>query len=406
MLRSGSICASLLYKYLTTSNDDMDSGDKYQSNLHKVKLLAETFADYGGVLSKISQIVNYAYGVHDSDVYSECKPVNEKKTIEFFENEILEFEDELQSYDTKVFKSGSVGQVHKAVYKDGRDIIFKVQYVGLDALFESDMYILEMILKFLFTDANMKDGMADIKKQLLEELDYRIEARNQTLLGNLWKDDTYISIPNLIPDLCNEKLLCMEYVSGGESLSAFLDSSSKEEITFIGNQIIRFMFTNLFKHKMIYTDVHYGNFIIKDKHYLTVLDFGSVNYIDEKIYPFLFDILNSIYEEDMDFFYKTMESVGVITVDKPLSDDSKKYMWEYFNLHLSPWILKEGEFEFNSEWVDECGMRNIDLMNEWVLPPNMVWLNKLCHGFTHIIGKMNFKGNYIHLFQELGVYRK
>ena len=81
-------------------------------------------------------------------------------------------------------------------------------------------------------------------------------------------------------------------------------------------------------------------------------------------------------------------------------------MWEYFNLHLSPWILKEGEFEFNSEWVDACGMRNVDLMNEWVLPPNMVWLNKLCHGFTHIIGKMNFKGNYINLFQELGVYRK
>jgi hypothetical protein len=43
-------------------------------------------------------------------------------------------------------------------------------------------------------------------------------------------------------------------------------------------------------------------------------------------------------------------------------------------------------------------------MKEWLLPTNIIWLNKLCHGFTHILGKMNYKGNYISLFQELGVY--
>lgn len=407
MLRSGSICASLLYKYLTTSSDEnIDSSDKYQSNLKKVKLLGDTFADYGGVLSKISQMVNYAYGVHNSNVYSDCKPINEEKTIEFFESEILEFEDELQSYDLRVFKSGSVGQVHKAVYKDGREIVFKVQYVGLNDIFESDLYVLDMIAKFLFSETNMKEGMADIQKQLWEELDYRIEARNQDFLGKCWKDDIYISIPKLIPELCNEKLLCMEYVSVGESLNEFLDTSTKEEITFIGNQMVRFMFTNLFNHKLIYTDVHYGNFIIQDKSRLVVLDFGSVNYIDDKIYPYIGTMLSSLYEEDKVEFYSIMESVGVIHPDRPLSPESSKYMWDYFTLQLRPWIQKESEdFEFTSDWLDECGIRNVALMNEWVLPSNMIWLNKLCHGFTHVIGKMNFKGNYVHLFKELGVFK-
>ena len=43
-------------------------------------------------------------------------------------------------------------------------------------------------------------------------------------------------------------------------------------------------------------------------------------------------------------------------------------------------------------------------MKEWVLPSNVIWLNKLCHGFIHILGKMNFRGNSIGLFKELGVY--
>ena len=405
MLRTGSICASLLYKYLTTSSDAVDKRDAYQKNLLKVKLLGETFANYGGILSKIAQMVSYTYGNHESDVYSDCKPINSEKTTEFFENEILEFEDELLSYDTKIYKSGSVGQVHRAVFKDGRNIIFKVQYVGLTDLFESDMYILDKIAKYLFWETNMCDGMNDIKKQIFEELDYRIEARNQTLIAKYWSGDKdMIGIPNLIPDLCNEKILCMEFIDNCETLSEFLNSSTIEEITYIGNVLIRFMFTNLFKHKLIYTDVHYGNFMVENKTKLHVLDFGSVNYIDDDVHENLFDLLNNVYLRDQDAFFAVMEKMGIILSEKPLSDESKVYMWEYFTLQLSPWIYND-DFLFREEWVDECGIRDIDLMKEWILPSNVIWLNKLCHGFIHILGKMNFRGNSIALFQELGVYK-
>jgi len=407
MLRSGSICASLLFNYLTTSSVESTGDTKediYRQNLLKVRVLGETFSNYGGVLSKISQMVNYSYGIHNSDVYSNCKPINSEKTVTFFLNEILEFEDELISYDSEVFKSGSVGQIHKAVYKDGRNIIFKVQYVGLVDIFESDIYVLDTIAKYLFTDVNVTEGMLDIKKQLYEELDYRIEAKNQLYLKKCWENDAIIKIPNIIPELSNEKILCMEFVEKGESLNEFVDSSTIDEITFIGNQIIRFMFTNLFKHKVIYTDVHYGNFIIEDKSILHVLDFGSVNYIEEDIYNYLFIILKSLFDGNKDAFYKVMEDMGVInSKTKPLSQESYDYMWEYFILILAPWICKE-EFQFTEKWVDDCGVRDMELMKDWILPPNVIWLNKLCHGFTHVIGKMNFKGNYIKLFTELNVF--
>lgn len=407
MLRTGSICASLLYKYLTTPTDAVDKKDAYQQNLLKVKLLGETFANYGGILSKIAQMVSYTYGNHESDVYSNCKPINSEKTIEFFENEILEFEDELLSYDINIFKSGSVGQVHRAVYKDGRDIIFKVQYVGLTEMFESDIYVVDSIAKYLFCNNNIYNGMNDIKKQVFEELDYRIEAKNQALIAEYWSGDKdMIGIPKLIPELCNEKILCMEYIANCESLSEFLNTSTPEEISYIGNVIIRFMFTNLFKHKLIYTDVHYGNFLVENKRKLYILDFGSVNYIDDDVHKNLFHLLNTVYLRDKESFFTVIENMGITIPDNPLSDESKSYMWNYFTLQLAPWIYNEDEegFLFTEAWVDECGIRDVELMKEWILPSNVIWLNKLCHGFIHILGKMNFKGNSIGLFKELGVY--
>lgn len=404
MFRSGSICASLLYNYLTAPSCDVDKQSAYNQNILKVKVLGDTFSNYGGILTKISQMVNYTYGIHDSDVYSNCKPVNSEMTIEFFENEILEFEDELQSYDLTVFKSGSVGQVHKAIYKDGREIIFKVQYVGLSDVFKSDIYVLNTIAKYLFTEVNLTEGMADVKKQLFEELDYRIEAKNQLYLSECWEGDESIRIPKLIPELCNEKILCMEFVSGGESLPEFMESSSKEEIEFIGNQIVRFMFVNLFKFKLIYTDVHYGNFIVDEtKSILHILDFGSINYIDDDIHKLLTILLKAVYDGDKEVFYQVMEDMGVIDQKTPLSDEAVVYMWKYFNIILAPWITRD-TFEFTEEWVDKCVLRDVELMKDWILPANIVWLNKLCHGFTHVIGKMNFKGNYNSLFHELGVY--
>lgn len=405
MLRSGSICASLLYKYLTTTDDTVDKSDKYQKNLLKVKMLADTFSSYGGILSKISQMINYAYGIHDSDVYSDCKPINENKTKEFLESELLEFDDDIASYERKVFKSGSVGQVHRAVHRDKRDIVIKVQYVGLKEIFDSDSFILDSIVKYLFTDANIKDAMADIRCQLYEELDYTIEAKNQMFMKEIWdKEGVDIKIPDIVPELCNTKILTMEYISDTESLNQFLDTSSKEDIKVIGDLIIRFMFVNLFKYGLIYTDVHYGNFLVKDKKILYVLDFGSIHHIDKRINSYLGCLMNSIYIEDKDQFYYIMETLGVIP-EKGISTESREYMWEYFRLQFRPWITDE-LFEFTNEFVDECALRNVALMNEWVLPAKMIWLNKLCHGFSHIIGKMNFKGNYLDMFRELGVYTK
>ena len=182
MLRSGSICISFLYKYLTSDNeinkeDDVDGNKNLVKKSNKLKCLADTFQSYGGVLAKLSQFL--CYENQDSSVFSDCKPFSRDDTIKYFKEHYKnypEFFKDVKYIDFEPYKSGSVGQVHKAIYKDDTDIIIKVQYVGLKEQIDSDLFILDKLISYMYSFANLSNAMIDIKTKLNEELDYTLES--------------------------------------------------------------------------------------------------------------------------------------------------------------------------------------------------------------------------------------
>ena len=72
----------------------------------------------------------------------------------------------------------------------------------------------------------------------------------------------------------------MEYIDA-EGLTSFIENSTQEEKNLIGKYIVEFIFVNFYKHGIFYSDIHYGNFLIKDKQVLYVTDFGCINNIDD-----------------------------------------------------------------------------------------------------------------------------
>ena len=352
MLRSGSICISFLYKYLTSENNtENEEGYKtLEKRSDKLKCLSDTFQNYGGVLAKLSQILSS--DVQDHKVFSECKPFSEKETINFLKKEFdnnYDFFKNVEELNFVVFRSGSVGQVHKAVYKkDGEcnDIVLKVQYVGLMQQVKTDLFILDQVTNYLFSFADLSNAMTDIKTKLHEELDYKIELSNQLLMEKLWFNDNNIKIPKIIPELCNDKILGMFFVDAN-SLSYFIDNSTQEERNNIAEHMIRFIFTNIYKHKIFYSDIHYGNFLVKNNEELYAMDFGCLINLDDDLYSNLINLHLSVLEENIDLFYKILEDMKII--NKSISEKSKIYIYEYFKLQYTPWISET--FEFNEEFL-------------------------------------------------------
>lgn len=151
MMRTGSICISLVCNYLKSQNKS-EGYDDLSNKASTLKCIKETFENYGGVFSKLAQLLCFDDNESDSKVFSDCKPVNMGKTIEYLKTEFKnnhDFFKNIESIDYEVFKSGSVGQVHKGKLYDGSDIILKVQYIGLSDQIKDDLVILEQIINFL-----------------------------------------------------------------------------------------------------------------------------------------------------------------------------------------------------------------------------------------------------------------
>lgn len=398
MLRSGSICISFLYKYLMTEDEiEEDSGKKLVKKSNKLKCMTDTFQSYGGVLAKLSQIV--CYNNENNSVFSDCKPFSRDETIKYLKNQydiMPEFFENIKNIDFIPYKSGSIGQVHRAIYKDGKEIVIKVQYVGLKEQIDSDLFLLDGITKYLYSLDNLSNAMKDIKNKLNEELDYTLEACNQEHIYELWKDNKNIKIPEIIPELCSEKLLTMYFVEG-ESFDSFILNSTQDERNNIGQYLVEFIFTNLYKKGIFYSDIHYGNFLVKDKSILYVMDFGCINDIEHKLLENLINLHICIFNDNKEKFYYLIEKMGIINFN--ISEKSKEYIYDYFKIQYEPFITNN--FEFTEEWLEKSTYKNIDLMKEWELPSNMVYLNKIPYGMYHMLTKLKLKGNFLKFFKEL-----
>lgn len=395
MLRTGSLCASFLYNYLKSDSKEFtDENGTIDKRAQKVRCLTDTLQKQGGILGKLAQMLSL--NDEDNDVFSNCKPFSKDKTHKYFKKIISEYEEKLDYIDDEIFKSGSVGQIYRCGYKD-KEIIFKIQYVGLAKQIAQDLKIFETLITYLYNFTDLKPALENIKKQLNDELDYRIECINQKIIKELFKKNKDIIIPNIIPEFCSETIISMDFIDG-KSITEFINNSTQEERNKIGESIITFIFKSLYKHNILYSDTHYGNFLITDENKLGIIDFGCVHNIEDNLCDNLKKMKLALYNKNKDDFYKIVEDIGII--NPTISQESKDYIYDYFMIQLEPWIT-EKEFEFNESWLDKCNEKNTELMQEWTLPGNMVYFNKIPYGLYHILTKLKVKGNFWNIIKKL-----
>ena len=122
-----------------------------------------------------------------------------------------------ESFDEKPIAAASIGQVHKALTKDGIDVAVKVQYPGVATSIDSDIENLKRL--FVYTNMLPKsffvgDIINNMRTELKEECDYFAEARKQTEFRNLFKDYEGFYVPKVISDLSTRHVLTSEWIDG------------------------------------------------------------------------------------------------------------------------------------------------------------------------------------------------
>src|SRR3712207_3386344 len=183
--------------------------------------LGPTFVKLGQLLSTRVEMMPQAYIEALTRLQDKVEPFAFDEVEKIVANELgVRLSKAFSDFDPTPMAAASLGQVHKARLRNGRQVAVKVQRPEIRERMIEDLDALEEIAEFL--DRNTEFGkryefgemLDQFRKSLLRELDYRQEASNLTTLRNQLKEFESIVVPEPISDYSTSRVLTMEYVHG------------------------------------------------------------------------------------------------------------------------------------------------------------------------------------------------
>lgn len=180
-------------------------------------------------------------------------------------------------FDATPIAAASIGQVHRAQTRDGRDLAIKVQYPGVRESIDSDVDNVATLLRvsgLLPSELDIAPLLVAAKAQLHEEADYLREGEQMTLFGTLLADDPLYVIPTLDAEFTTERVLAMSFVDG-RPIESLIDAPQETRDTAIAS-LIALVLRELFDFGVMQTDPNFANYRYRpETGQLILLDFGA-----------------------------------------------------------------------------------------------------------------------------------
>ncbi|XP_022770692.1 protein ABC transporter 1, mitochondrial-like [Durio zibethinus] len=183
----------------------------------------------------------------------------------------------LTSFDYEPMAAASIGQVHRAVTKDGMDVAMKIQYPGVADSIESDIENVKLLLDYtnlipkgLYLDRAMKVA----KEELSRECDYQLEASNQKRFRDLLCGQEGFYVPLVVDDISHKRVLTTELVSGVPiDKVALLNQGTRN---YVGRKLLQLTLMELFVFCFMQTDPNWSNFLYDEAtKTINLIDFGA-----------------------------------------------------------------------------------------------------------------------------------
>ena len=338
--------------------------------------------DMKGVAMKVGQLVSFldagaipeqyraAYQQIVGALQADAPPMPFETVREVIARELGRPADEVFEWiGERPMAAASIGQVHSAHLRGGREVVIKVQYPGVADAIRSDLENTELIASFVQLGSKLSPIRigsdvtaiaAEITERVTEELDYRIEAANQREFASHYEDHPFIRIPAVVDELSTERVLVMDE-HDGLRWAAALDQPEELKDTW-GEVINRFVYGSLYDFGAFNADPHPGNYLFHDDGGVTFLDFGCVKRFAPQQIAVLHRISKAIFEDE------DAEATYQCYVDLHMIDPRRKLQPQRFYDWCAPiWdpVRAEQPFTFTPEFAAWVIQHNFDALGEW-----------------------------------------
>lgn len=231
------------------------------------------------------------------------------------------WEARFQRFDYQPIAAASIGQVHYAITADGREVALKIQYPGVAQSIDSDVENvtgLLRLLKLLPGNIDMRDTVAEAKRQLHQEADYIKEAELLRRYGRLVADEPRLHVPEVHGDLTTRRILAMDFVLG-ELLEALADPAvPQSRRDAMGRVLMRLLFRELFEFRFMQTDPNFANYLYDPGgNRIVLLDFGSVRRFETRFVARFLRLCKAIVAGDRNAVRRLAGEIGYVHLDDP-----------------------------------------------------------------------------------------
>ena len=285
--------------------------------------LGPTFIKLGQLLSVRPDLVPKKY-------IKEFEKLQDKVPSFSFEKAEKEIEKELgkplnnvfRSFEKKPIASASIGQVHKAVLRNGEKVAVKIQRLNVQKIMETDVEIMFYIAKLAekYSPQIAKYSPVSIVKEFSEwtknELDFRIEAENAHRFYRNFEDIRTVKIPKVYDDYTTSRILVLEYLDGTEIRNIKEIKRKGLDLDKVIRNGFDAILTQVFIHGFFHADPHPSNMLVLKNNVVALVDFGIVGYFDEDLKRKSIDLFYGIIKKDTDKIVQTFLEMGVVEEDK------------------------------------------------------------------------------------------
>jgi predicted unusual protein kinase regulating ubiquinone biosynthesis (AarF/ABC1/UbiB family) len=313
-----------------------------------------------------------------------------------------DWRDMFTEFEDKPAAAASIGQVHRAVWSDGRAVAVKVQYPGAGDALRSDLNQLARfagLFKAIQPGLDVKPLVQEIRDRVTEELDYELEAKSQTAFADAFDGDPDIYVPPVIAS--SPRVLVTEWVDG-TPLSAIISGGSEEERNRAGYLMALLHFSAPARTEMLHADPHPGNYRLLSDGRLGVLDFGAVAHLPGGHPEIIGRLTRLALAGDAQAVLEGLQQEGFIKGDAKVDAAA---VLGYIRPMLNP--LAEEEFQFTRAWLRAEAGRLANpkspayaLSRQLNLPPSYMMVHRVTLGSIGVLCQLEARAAYRAILTE------